>query len=104
MKKHLTFAFVLLLNQGFSQVFISKFRVVSQDSLLNISQKSILNYQQNHIAISFADKTDSSENFIYKLENLDKKWLKTEGNKSVTYANLFGGEYNFRVKNLQNKS
>ncbi len=104
MKKYLIISFVFLLNQGFSQVFISKFRVVSQDSLLNFSQKIILNYQQNHIAISFADKTDSSENFIYKLENLDKKWLKTEGNKSVTYANLFGGEYIFRVKNLQNKS
>ncbi len=105
----LLFLLFFSFSKAFSQVFISDFRVVPKDSSVKISPQIKLSYQENHIAISFADTTDKDGVFEYQLENQDleiskKDFFKAKDDRSITYVNMFGGEYIFRVKNTHNGS
>lgn len=107
--KTLLFLFFCFISKAFSQVHISDFRVISKDSSVDISKPIILNYPDNHIAISFNDKTDKTPSFEYKLDNeelpsIQKKWIKINGNQAITYHNLYGGDYTFIVKNTTNNT
>lgn len=69
------------------------------------SSPIVLQYDQNNIelgfvALSYASPT--ANQYAYKMENLDKEWIYTKDNQSVTYANLSPGKYKFTVKACNN--
>lgn len=42
-------------------------------------------------------KRKNNYEFFYYLEDLEKNWLSTKGNDTVTYTNLSAGEYTFKI-------
>ena len=64
-----------------------------------------LSYQENMITFEFAalNFTNSNLNqYAYKLEGFDDKWIYCGSNQSATFTNLDGGTYIFRVKAANN--
>lgn len=64
-------------------------------------KKLDLRYDQNHIFISFSalDFVNPLKNkYQYKLEGFNSDWINVGNNHSVTYTNLTGGTYYFKVK------
>jgi len=64
------------------------------------STKSIkLKYSEYPFTIKFniLGETNRNFEFFYYLENLEKTWLSTKGNNTVTYTNLSAGEYTFKL-------
>lgn len=64
-----------------------------------------LSYTQNMITFEFAalNFTNSSLNqYAYKLEGFDDKWIYCGSKQSATFTNLDGGTYTFRVKAANN--
>lgn len=60
-----------------------------------------LRHQHNNISFDFTaiDYTNSERiTFAYKLEGFDKDWIPAGTRRSVTYSNLRGGHYTFKVK------
>jgi len=87
---------------------ITHFRIFDQiaDSLM--SDKTIhLSYSQNHFSFEFAalNYTNAPENqFQYKLDGLDEKWISSGSRNYVSYTNLNGGDYLFNIKSSNNNS
>ncbi|AXE18281.1 hypothetical protein DR864_11255 [Runella rosea] len=72
-----------------------------QDSSYNIHKPIALNFRETHILASFKDATDSlNAKYAYCLKGLDGKWHPNGKGESVNYVNLFGGDYELQVKNL----
>lgn len=72
-----------------------------QDSTYNIHKPIVLNFRETHILVSFKDITDTiNAHYAYRLIGLDTKWHDNGGGESVNYVNLFGGNYELQVKNL----
>jgi signal transduction histidine kinase len=64
-----------------------------------------LSYDQNFVSFEFAsmDFTNSENNqYQYKLQGLEKEWIKSDNSHSATYTNLNPGTYTFRVKGSNN--
>ncbi|MEH6736654.1 EAL domain-containing protein [Shewanella sp.] len=66
---------------------------------LNYIEKISLRYSDYPFTIKFNILGESNKDFefFYYLEDLEKTWLSTEGNNSVTYTNLSPGKYNFKI-------
>ena len=73
-----------------------------QYKFLSSIEKLKLSYKQNIITFEFSalDFGNSIKNqYEYILENFDDEWTKTDATKrSITYTNLPGGNYTFRVR------
>ena len=106
------FAFILLLflkiNTCVSQGNITflKFQVFDDSTNFDCSKPIQLSYKPQHIGISFVDKNDSvSAEYAIKLKGSENvNWIKISHQNFMSYANLFGGKYEFFVKNLRNNS
>lgn len=64
-----------------------------------------LRHDQNNIELGFVALSyacPAANQYAYKMENLDKDWIFTKDNQSVTYANLAPGKYRFVVKASNN--
>jgi signal transduction histidine kinase len=74
-----------------------------KDSLYYFDNQLItLDYRKTHILISYQDFADSVQaNYEIQMIDFDKKWFKVGHQNSVNYANLFGGDYEFRVRNVK---
>lgn len=60
-----------------------------------------LDYDQNFFTIEFAsfDFTAPEKNkFEYRLEGVDKDWIKSDGRRFASYTDINNGVYKFRVK------
>ena len=66
---------------------------------INFLDKISLKYSEYPFTIKFniLGESNSDFEFFYYLEDLEKTWLSTEGNNTVTYTNLSSGEYIFRI-------
>tara|TARA_R110000796_G_scaffold234749_7_gene353642 strand:+ start:1038 stop:5393 length:4356 start_codon:yes stop_codon:yes gene_type:complete len=49
------------------------------------------------IKFNILGKNNNDFEFFYYLEDLEKNWLSTKGNNSVTYTNLSAGKYTFKL-------
>jgi len=66
-----------------------------------LTDKLTLSYEQNFISFEFGsmDFTDPEKNmYQYKLQGLDKDWVKSGTSHNATYTNLDPGTYIFTVK------
>jgi two-component sensor histidine kinase len=72
---------------------------LNADSVLTLNDKLRLSYEQSFLTIQFSSLTYLTDKFTYyyKLEGLDKDWIKTN-NLSASYNHLAGGNYTFHVK------
>ncbi|HSR52645.1 MAG TPA: two-component regulator propeller domain-containing protein [Acidobacteriota bacterium] len=64
-----------------------------------------LRYDQNFISFEFSalDFTEPQENqYVYRLEGLDRDWVTSGGNRLARYTDLSPGRYVFRVKGSNN--
>ncbi|MEP6674291.1 MAG: histidine kinase [Ferruginibacter sp.] len=64
-------------------------------------QQLSLNYEQSNVSFDFtAIEYNNPEkiNFSYMLEGFDKKWIEAGAARVVSYTNLPGGKYIFKVK------
>jgi two-component sensor histidine kinase len=91
-------------NQIPPDVKITGLRVFSSqlntDSILLLEDKMRLSYEQSLVTIEFSSLTYLNDKFTYyyKLEGLDKDWVKATNNLSATYNYLSGGNYTFLVR------
>lgn len=94
------------LNNTIPRVEITSVRVKNERiNHANFDSPKKLSYEENTIFFSFAslDFNDPSKNvYKYKLDGVDKEWLKSGTNREVTYANLPPGSYTFRVMGTNN--
>lgn len=88
---------------------ITGFKVFNKDLELDediaIAKKIVLQPDQNYFTIDFAalNYTQSSDNiYAYKLEGFNNDWMECGTQKSVSFSNLNGGTYTFRVKATNN--
>lgn len=100
--------FFLNFNLCFSQKNITflRFQVFDDSTIYDSSKPIELTFKPQHIGISFIDKSDSlSANYAVKLNGSDNvDWIKIGNQNFMSYANLYGGEYEFLVRNLQNNA
>ncbi|AZG73980.1 EAL domain-containing protein [Shewanella livingstonensis] len=59
----------------------------------------VLKYSDYPFSLKFNILGDSNDDyeFFYYLEDLERNWLSTNGNDTVTYTNLSAGDYTFRL-------
>ena len=84
----------------------TKFQVFDDSTVYDCSKPIQLNYKPQHIGISFKDN-DAKEpgEFQIQLNGSDNiEWINIGNQTFMSYANLYGGDYEFRVKNLKTKS
>jgi signal transduction histidine kinase len=84
-------------------IAITRFEVFNEPLLMDLTGKTPiqLTYQQDFVTFEFAalDFSAPQKNqYAYKLEGFDKEWVQSNDRRYVTYTNLPGGEYTFRVK------
>ncbi len=82
-------------------VVITDFSVFNTPQPFNPTESIRLNYDQNFISFEFAalDFHDPHRNqYAYKLEGFDKDWVQAGTRNYVSYTNLPGGDYTFRVR------
>lgn len=92
-------------NRFIPNVAITDFKVFDKtfftDNSLSNSKEIYLNYDQNFFTIEFAsfDFTSPQKNqFEYKLDGVDKDWIKSNGRNFASYTDLTNGNYKFRLK------
>ena len=100
-------------NLYFSELWINNQKVVAGDETgvltkaFPYTQKLKLSHNQNNLILSFAlpdyEQQLSQKQFQYKLDGLDKKWIKTSQTE-VHYTNLDPGTYTLRVAAINNSS
>ena len=88
-----------------ADVSITGFRIfdksLSVDSLFLGGDKVSLKYFQNYIDIQFASLGNTLYNrpvYYYKLEGIDRDWVRAGSGQEAIYTYLPGGHYTFRVK------
>jgi signal transduction histidine kinase/ligand-binding sensor domain-containing protein len=72
---------------------------------INDTNEIKLSYNQNFISFSFTalNYTQSRKNqYAYKLDNVDKRWVKSSTRNFASYSNLSPGKYIFHVKGSNN--
>ena len=89
-----------------SKVYITGFKVFNQeinfDSILSKQKRIILPFNQNFIRIEFSPMgfLNDKINIYYKLDGLEKDWVRSTSDLSANYANLQGGTYKFLIKSV----
>lgn len=84
-------------NPAHPPVYINGFNALGKD--YSISDDIVLEYNQNHLQISFIGvslTSPDSVSYKYQLEGIDRRWAETI-NRSISYSSLRPGEYTFRV-------
>lgn len=114
MPKLITMRFVIIIifllnfNLCFSQKNITflRFQVFDDSTVFNCSKPIELDFKPQHIGISFIDKSDSvNAKYALKLQGSDNvEWIKIGNQGFMSYSNLYGGEYEFLVKNFRNNT
>lgn len=91
------------------EVVITDLKVYNQsksfDKYIAYTDMVELSYADTYITLEFAalDFSDSRNNqYMYKLEGFDESWIYNGYNRSVSYNNLPGGVYTFKVKGTNN--
>ncbi len=95
----------LFLKDNFTPgVYITSIKKINengrQTDLIPTNDNISLNYEENFIDINFIslDYNNPSKNYYkYKLEGIDKDWIKAGNKTTASYTNLPPGEYSFRV-------
>ncbi len=86
-------------------VRITNFRTSNElkDSSYKIENKTItLDYRKSHVLIAFEDPASEEQvNYEIQLQGFDKKWQKIGIQSYANYINLFGGKYEFKVRNTK---
>lgn len=92
-------------NSFIPNVIITEFKIFDKamplDKPVWLTDQIKLNYDQNFFTIEFAslDYTASSKNFFeYKLEGVDKDWIKAGTRNFANYTDITNGTYKFRLK------
>jgi ligand-binding sensor domain-containing protein/signal transduction histidine kinase len=83
------------------EIYFTDFKVFNQSHNEYLRNQTIeLNYEQNQIAIEYAAPEYSGDNlqYSYKLEGADPDWIAAGKRNFVEYANLKGGNYQFKVR------
>jgi ligand-binding sensor domain-containing protein/signal transduction histidine kinase len=78
-------------------VYINGFSVLGKD--YPVSDKILLEYNQNHLQISFIGiclTSPETVSYKYRLEGIDPNWTGTN-NRSISYSSLSPGKYTFKV-------
>lgn len=88
-------------------IVITAFKKLDRTVLTDISDdlEIALSYRDNFIAFEFAalDYTAPHKNqYLYRLEGFDPRWVDAGTRRYQSYSNLRGGEYVFRVKGTNN--
>ncbi len=84
-------------NQVPPPIYINSFNVLGKN--YPISDEIVLEYNQNHLQISFIGiclTSPETVSYKYRLEGIDRNWTGTN-NRSISYSSLSPGEYTFRV-------
>ena len=71
------------------------------DSLFEANKPLYVSYKKNYFSIEFISLQYNSSRhleYAYMLEGLDRDWISTGNRRFVSYNNLEGGRYNFRVR------
>ncbi|MCD8291144.1 MAG: hybrid sensor histidine kinase/response regulator, partial [Prevotella sp.] len=93
-------------------IYISKFSIFNQEITVHTpnsplkkcieqTDKIILSYDQSNISFDVAllsYSTTESNQYDYKLEPLDKDWVKASSNQKISYASLPPGNYILHVR------
>ena len=93
-------------------VYISKFSIYNQEitvhtpnsplkECIELTDKIVLPYDQSNISFDVAllsYSTTESNQYYYKLEPLDNKWIKAASNQNISYAKLPPGDYKLQVR------
>lgn len=69
------------------------------------TDKIVLSYDQSSISLDFAALnffSPKANQYYYKMENLDRSWIKADNNRYITYSKLPPGDYIFYVKAINN--
>ncbi|MCP9766507.1 hypothetical protein EGI22_01215 [Lacihabitans sp. LS3-19] len=106
MAKFLLIALVFISLKSFSQeVKITSFRSSDtfNDSSYIISEKPLkLDYRKSHLIVSYIDLSDTlSPVYEIMLTGFDDKWINVGSQTVYNYTNLFGGKYQFKVRNMR---
>jgi len=72
---------------------------LSMDSILK-QKRAVLKYNNTSIAINFGALSYLQQRkiYYYKLEGVDKEWIRTDQPSEVVYNHLEPGDYTFRVR------
>lgn len=95
----------ILDNDYLPNIVFTDFKVFDKSIQLENSilytDEIVLNYDQNFFTIEFAslDFNAPEKNiFEYKLEGVDKDWIKSDGRRFASYTDINNGDYKFKVK------
>jgi len=85
------------------QVVVTRFDVFNESQLVDLTGRTPieLSYQQDVISFEFSAfdfQAPQKNQYAYKLEGFDDDWIQSGNRRYVTYTNLPGGDYIFRVK------
>ena len=83
------------------KVFFTDFKIFNNSRSELLLNKTIrLKHNQNYFTIEFSapDFVSSPVEYFYKLEGFDKDWISAGDRNSISYSNLEGANYVFRVK------
>lgn len=95
-----------------ASVFITKFSIYNQEITVHTpnsplqqcithTNKIVLPHYQANISFDVAllnYSTTESNKYYYKMEPLDKDWIKAASNQNISYAKLLPGNYIFKVQ------
>lgn len=93
-------------------VYISKFSIYNQEITVHApnsplkkciahTDRIVLPYDQSNISFDIAllsYSTTESNQYYYKMEPLDKEWIKAASNQNISYAKLPPGDYTLQVR------
>ncbi len=86
-------------------MFNEEIRMNAADSILHKSpvhsKQIILPYNRTNITLSFVALSYSSpqsNQYMYKMENIDADWIHASESQSASYSNLSPGKYRFKVR------
>ncbi|MBK9925060.1 MAG: PAS domain S-box protein [Anaerolineales bacterium] len=85
------------------QVVVTRFDVFNEPLNVDLTGRTPieLSYQEDVISFEFSAfdfQSPHKNQYAYKLEGFDKDWIQSGNRRYVTYTNLPGGGYIFRVK------
>jgi hypothetical protein len=85
------------------QVVVTRFDVFNEPQNVDLTGREPiqLSYKQDFISFEFSAfdfQAPQKNQYAYKLEGFDEDWIQAGNRRYVTYTNLPGGEYVFRVK------
>ncbi|MBN1352066.1 hypothetical protein JXJ21_21885 [candidate division KSB1 bacterium] len=96
-------------NPHVPQIVLTDFRIFNNPVALGTAIHALreikLSHDQNFFSFEFAalDYTNPAKNqYAYMLEGIDPDWIYCGNRRYVSYANLKGGEYVFRIKGSNN--